>query len=377
MTVADASEKLHSASMRVGPVRILVDSLADDGLTNAQMTNAREIIRRLDPAKFHVSVFHLNRPDPRISMRPNTRLIQLPKRLRTVRILREFLLGHHQILFYLKSAPASKFYMQFRQKWDDARITIGTVESQCDLRSEPTIRPEGIGTWERTVLRCDFLYSNSQTVKRSLQMEYGLSSEVVATGVDTKFFAPAAGRPGNSRPRVLFAGSLRPFKQPQFLLEAAAYFPQADFVIAGDGVMAQELRARAQQENLANVVFLGALSAQELRREYQQADVFLFPSKWEGSPKVILEAAACGLPVIARKDYRPETVVDGESGYVVNSDQEIYDRLRDLLNDQQLRCKLGQVGRLLSTKFDWDLIAQRWEEIFLQLIAQKESRRTA
>jgi len=44
-------------------VRILVDSFADKGLPNAQMANAREIIRRLDPARFRVSVFCLGEPD--------------------------------------------------------------------------------------------------------------------------------------------------------------------------------------------------------------------------------------------------------------------------------------------------------------------------
>jgi glycosyltransferase involved in cell wall biosynthesis len=174
---------------------------------------------------------------------------------------------------------------------------------------------------------------------------------------------------------VLFAGSLRPFKQPHLLLEAAIHFPGADYVIAGDGIMAQELRTRAQQENLANVFFLGALTAPALKREYQQADIFLFPSKWEGSPKVILEAAACGLPVIARKDYGPETVIDGETGYLVGCDEEMYDRLRNLLSNPELRQKLGKAGRLLSETFDWDLITKKWEAIFQQLISRKANGR--
>ncbi len=61
------------------PLRILVDSLADQGLTNAQMTNAREIIRRLDSARFHVSVFCGGVPDRSIEQRPNTRLVRLPR----------------------------------------------------------------------------------------------------------------------------------------------------------------------------------------------------------------------------------------------------------------------------------------------------------
>lgn len=357
---------MHSKKIQL-PLRILVDSLADEGLTNAQMTNGREIIRRLDPVKFHVSSFYLNQPDPGVQSRPNTRLIHLPKRRQTIRILREFIFGQHNILFYMKAAPASKFYLRLRQKWKDGRITIGTIESQSDVRNEPTISPEGISLWEQTILRCDFLFSNSQAAKRSLQAEYGLFSEVVETGVDTKFFTPGKERQYNSRPRVLFAGSLLPFKQPHLMLEAALRFPQADFAIAGGGIMAEELREAVQAQNLANVFLLGPLSAEALRKEYQRADVFLFPSKWEGSPKVILEAAASGLPVIARSDYNPETVIDGETGFVVECNDQLYARLRELLDNTELRNRLGASGRLHSEKFDWDLITRKWESIFLRL----------
>ncbi len=239
--------------LRMTPVRILVDSLADQGLTNSQMTNAREIIRRLDSDRFHVSVFCGGHPDRDIERRPNTRLVPLPRRRRTVRILREFLLGHHDILFYLKSSPASRLYLGLRRKWNDGRITIASIESQCDLRNEPTVSPDAVHLWERTILRCDYLFSNSRSVKRSLQREYNLGSEIVPTGVDTNFFTPAWDRPANARPRVLFVGSLRPFKQPQLLLDAAARFHGADFVLAGEGLMADELRARIVRERLNNV----------------------------------------------------------------------------------------------------------------------------
>ncbi|MGH9528506.1 MAG: glycosyltransferase family 4 protein [Terriglobales bacterium] len=367
-----APPETHSKRFQT-PLRILVDSLADEGLTNAQMTNAREIILRLDPAKFHISTFYFNQPDPGIKSRPNTRLIQLPKRRQTIRILREFIFGRYKILFYMKSAPASKFYLRLRETWKDDRITIGTIESQSDVGNEPTIRPEGIKMWEQTVLRCDFLFSNAQAVKRSLQSEYGLLSEVVETGVNTKFFMPDMERQRNARPRVLFAGSLRPFKQPHLMLEGARRFPEADFVVAGGGIMADELREAVQYQNLPNVFLLGSLAAAALRKEYQRADIFMFPSKWEGSPKVILEAAACGLPVLARKDYNPETVIDGETGYLVECDSQLYSRLGELLAKEGLRNRLGSAGRRHSEKFDWDLITLKWESIFLRLASQKQT----
>jgi len=361
------------------PMRILVDSLADQGLTNAQMTNAREIIVRLDPQRFHVSVFCGSDPHPAIMQRPNTRIVSLPQRRRTVRILREFVLGAHDVLFYLKSSPASRIYMGLRKPWNhrrmyDRRVTVGTIESQSDLQNEPTVSTEAVRLWQQTVLRCDYLFSNSKSVKESLQREYNLPSEIVPTGVDTRFFTPARDRKPNSRPLVLFAGSLRPFKQPDRLLDAAARFPEADFVIAGEGSMTEELHHRIEYERLGNARLTGLANPDRLRQLYQQADIFLFPSTWEGSPKVLLEAAACGLPVIARKNYQPETVIDGKSGYLVGSDHELFLRLGDLLADPERRRRFGEAGRRHSESFDWDHVTRRWEEVFGELLAQKAAR---
>jgi glycosyltransferase involved in cell wall biosynthesis len=349
------------------PIRILVDSFADAGLPNAQMGNAREIIARLDPDLFHVSVFNLATPDARIAARRNTRLVPLPERRQTPRILREFLAGQHQILFYLKASPASRWYLSMRNRWRDRRITVGTIESQSDVRNEPTVTPEGVKLWEQTILRCDYLYSNSKAVQASLEREYRLSSRIIPTGVDTNFFKPDWNRPPNLRLRVLFAGSLRPFKQPQLLLDAASRFPEVNFRIAGEGPLREELTHRIANEHLPNVELLGLLAAQQLQDEYQRADIFLFPSKWEGSPKVILEASACGLPVIVRKNYAPETVIHGVTGYQAASDDEIFSFLAALIANTGLRVQLGRAARRHSERYDWNLIVQQWSEEFIRL----------
>src|SRR6185437_8919516 len=191
------------------------------------------------------------------------------------------------------------------------------------------------------------------------------------------FFVPGADEKQNVCLRVLFVGSLRPFKGPQLVLEAAKRFPCATFALAGEGIMAEELKSCVRREKLLNVELLGPLDAEQLRREYQRADIFLFPSRWEGSPKVILEAAACGLPVIARKDYEPETVIDGQTGYLARSDGEIFQRLDHLLQNASLRCAFGAAGRKHSEPFDWDVIARQWEHAFVDLIALRGCRRAA
>lgn len=267
--------------------------------------------------------------------------------------------------------------MSLRKKWNDSRITVGTLESQSDVRNEPFIAPDAIRLWEQTILRCDRLYSNSSSVQKSLCREYGLQSEIIPTGVDTRFFVPASARPRNSRPRVLFVGSLRTYKQTSVVVDAAVRFPQADFRIVGDGPLALELRNRRTAEGLKNIEFIGVLKADDLRIEYQNADVFLFPSKWEGSPKVILEAAACALPVVARSDYSPETVLHGVSGYQAASAESIFVYLEALLSNPALRQELGRNGRRLSEKYDWEVITAQWAKAFTKLATQGELRKVS
>lgn len=171
------------------PVNILVDSFADEGLTNTQMINAREIVSRLAPDRFSVTMFVHGAPSPQITRRPNTRLIQLPDRLQTIPLLAHFLFGKQDILFYLKASPASRWYMKLRPLRPSRCVTVGAIESQTDWRDE-TITPRTKRLLEETVLRCDYLFSNSAFVMRSLKKNYGLESEVVPTGVDTDFFTP-------------------------------------------------------------------------------------------------------------------------------------------------------------------------------------------
>src|SRR5205085_11460375 len=103
------------------------------------------------------------------------------------------------------------------------------------------------------------------------------------------------------------------------------------------------------------------------------SDIFLFPSRWEGSPKVILEAAACGVPVIARRDYQPEGVIHGKTGLLGSSDDELLVHLKRLISDTDLRREMGKAGRVHVEQFDWEPIVRRWEEVFVKLVARRRA----
>src|SRR5258708_35950217 len=114
------------------PIRILVDSFADEDSLNAQMTNAREIMSRLNANRFQISTFMVGQPDARLAQRESTRLIQLPQRRQTVGILSEFVRGKHDLLFYLKPSPAARIYLKLRWKWFDKQTAIGSAASKSD-----------------------------------------------------------------------------------------------------------------------------------------------------------------------------------------------------------------------------------------------------
>ncbi|TFZ04204.1 glycosyltransferase [Ramlibacter rhizophilus] len=170
----------------------------------------------------------------------------------------------------------------------------------------------------------------SNSIRSKAIAMYGLPSEKVSVlhiGVDREVFKPV-GLPVRSRgAKVLFVGRLVEKKGALNLIRAMAVvqhaLPSAHLTVVGDGPQ------RAECEQLAkvlavNVCFKGACSHEEVRAIMQDARVFCLPSitaengDAEGLPISLLEAQACGLPVVATQAGR-EAVLDGESGFICPS----------------------------------------------------------
>ncbi|RMG68364.1 MAG: glycosyltransferase family 1 protein [Calditrichaeota bacterium] len=136
------------------------------------------------------------------------------------------------------------------------------------------------------------------------------------------------------------------------------------YLVIGSGPDEARLRQMIQQLKLNDSVFLlPAVDDQGLLEFYNAADVFLLLSRQEGDLNVegfglvLLEAGACGVPVVAgRSGGIPDAVADGESGFLVDplNVNEICRRLQGLLADPQLRRRMGEKGRTLAvSRFNW------------------------
>lgn len=151
---------------------------------------------------------------------------------------------------------------------------------------------------------------------------------------------------------VLFVGLLVPVKGVEILLEALSAWraePNWICLLVGDGPLLDELNARCTELGVAHAVrFVGRRPSQEIPQWMQAADTLVLPSYSEGRPNVVLEAQACGLPVVAtRVGGTPELVRDGETGLLVDrgSVEQLRAALSLLRRDPSRRSTIGFQAR--------------------------------
>jgi glycosyltransferase involved in cell wall biosynthesis len=163
----------------------------------------------------------------------------------------------------------------------------------------------------------------SQALKDSL-VALGVSTgkiTVLRNGVDLDRFGPrdcSALRAGLGLhgPVWLTVGNLVELKGVNIAIEALAQVADATLLIAGEGPQGHELRQLAERLGLGSRVrFLGAIPHAELCNYYNVADALVHPSSREGMPNAVLEAIACGTPVVATPvGGIPELITSPEAG---------------------------------------------------------------
>jgi glycosyltransferase involved in cell wall biosynthesis len=196
--------------------------------------------------------------------------------------------------------------------------------------------------------------------------------EVLYNPVDTTKFAPT---PLQDRPTVLFLGLIGQAKGVYDLLaaipEVLETVPDARFVFGGNGEV-EQLRAEARRLGVAHAVETpGWLAGDAKRRALESAWVFALPSYYEGLPVGVLEAMACGRPVVATDIAGiPEAVAHEQSGFLVRPGErrDLAARLTALLRDRVRSDAMGRAGRALAeARFSRDRVAGRlravWEKV--------------
>lgn len=151
---------------------------------------------------------------------------------------------------------------------------------------------------------------------------YGIPSEVFHNFIDDDFFDVGAAFPEQGKVRLLHIGRLAPEKRQADLLKALNLIPSTidfELSVAGDGPLMPELKEKVNELNLKDrITFHGNLNRVEIREQIQHSDLMILSSSYENFPVSILEALACGRPVVATKCGGPEEMINETNGLLVN-----------------------------------------------------------
>jgi len=204
--------------------------------------------------------------------------------------------------------------------------------------------------------------------------------EVVPVGIDPDEFKPTKEetlikRAGISDSRVILTvARFHPNKGLTYLLQAMPRIieksPDSVLIIIGRGSLEEWIREVIHQLRLENHVVLltDPIPNEEMNKIYPGCDVFVLPSMKEPFGRVVLEAMACGRPVVATSvGGIPDIVEDGKTGYLVNraNPDQLAARISKLLQDRKKTRDLGRAGRKrVLERFDWKKIAKRYVEIY-------------
>jgi len=152
--------------------------------------------------------------------------------------------------------------------------------------------------------------------------------------------------------------------------------PNVKLVIIGEGPEKPQLIKLIKKMKITkNVKIAGFVGSEVLPKYYSACDIFVLHSLYEQFGIVLLEAMACGKPVVSTKvGAIPEIVENGKTGFLVDlkNPKQLSEAILKLASDENLRNKLGKEGRKkVEKKYDWDIITDRYLNEYWRLIYNK------
>lgn len=236
----------------------------------------------------------------------------------------------------------------------------------------------GIYRWiTPTILRiwkkASYVISNSQGLK-DLALKSNPEKEIgiIFNGISTTEFFPDYSKRKNEKFTILCVSRVTPRKGMRFLVQAFnvlySRYDNARLVIVGDGNERKSLENLVMSLGLKDKVdFAGVVPHENVLPYYQQADVFVLPSLNEGMSNVILEAMACGLPVVATDTGgTKELVADGVNGLIVKmrDANDLMEKIEKLILNPELKTSMSAESRKRAEALSWEKVAGEYIELY-------------
>ena len=237
-----------------------------------------------------------------------------------------------------------------------------------------------------SIRRATHILADSESTKRDLVNQWNVSGEKVSvlySGVGENFRPVSDSRLVQAvrkkyklgeGPYLITVGTVQPRKNYRMLIRAfrhvAEKYPHQLIIAGGEGWLTEEIKHEVDKQRLGTRVnFLGFVDDSDLPALYSGATIFLFPSLYEGFGLPILEAMACGVPVIA-SDVSSMPEVVGDAGLLLSPTQEDdwAEAIMKLINEPAYRTTLVGAGFRRSRKFSWSRSARQLLAIYRKLL---------
>lgn len=360
---------------------VFVPTLVDGNNLNAQINNVRAILAGWDVPDWRVDALAYNEPDLRVAANA---------RVQVTRLWRRHAWYAHVFLRYLRPCdlifcpgvfPHDSAGLRWRRRLGLSARVVVTLEGLLGNRQReaeysaiaghpvycqhaPDDLLKRLDEHDR---QADHIIAISPFLARMGKSRFGDKFSVLPLGIDKEIYHSDGRRQRASRLRVVTAGTVKASKRPELFFNLAHRYPEADFIWYGDGELRASLMAQAGERGLGNLSFPGALPPRMLGEAFRDADIFVLPSISEGVPKVTQEAAACGLAQVIFGYYEAPSVIEGQNGFVVWSDEAFVEKVGELIAKPSLVASLGQAGAEMALAWDWTVVARQWRERLIEI----------
>lgn len=234
---------------------------------------------------------------------------------------------------------------------------------------------EKCNAYRREIYEADYFLVPSEFVKESL-VDLNVKEDRIiylSHGVDIEMFKPCHKSYNLKRKlRFLFVGRVEAAKGIYYILESFRQLENynIELIVVGD-LMDQREKF---EKYTKNAVFWGLRRRDEMPEIYNDADVFILSSLWEGSSLSMLEALASGLPVIASKySSAPEVIKDYKEGFVIDPKNiaQMKEKIVWFVNNYELISKMSKEARETAEKYTWEKYGEQISKI-TKTICQRE-----
>jgi glycosyltransferase involved in cell wall biosynthesis len=189
-------------------------------------------------------------------------------------------------------------------------------------------------------------------------------------GIDPDRFHPATRAP---EPHLIFVGRLKAYKNVETLFDVLETIPGAILDVVGEGDHRPDLEAEIARRGLGERVRMHGYVDEETKAGlYGRAWVNLTASQSEGWSLTVMEAALCGTPSAALAvGGLAESIVDGETGFLAHDGQQLAERVRELVADDELRERLGAAAERRARTFTWDRSARAFLDVLWRVAGRE------